>query len=102
MRSLGRLPMSTTVLSPCPEGWGRRSRRLHSSPQDATLHDHELARTLRALGEPASALMPLYAGSFRSLAEVEYVTARWVDWYNNRCLHGSHGIFAPIEFERLH
>ena len=33
---------------------------------------------------------------------VEYATAGWVDWYNNRRLHGSIGMLTPIEFETLH
>jgi putative transposase len=31
------------------------------------------------------------AGPGRTLAEVEYATAGWVDWYNNRRLNGSLG-----------
>jgi Integrase core domain len=29
---------------------------------------------------------------YKTLAEVEYATAGWVDWYNNRRLHGSLGM----------
>ena len=43
-----------------------------------------------------------HAGPSRSLADVEYATAGWVDWYNNRRLHGSLGMLTPIEFETLH
>jgi transposase InsO family protein len=28
-------------------------------------------------------------GPFKTLADVEYATAGWVDWYNQRRLHGS-------------
>ncbi|WP_420886896.1 transposase, partial [Brachybacterium muris] len=43
-----------------------------------------------------------HGGPFRTLADVEYATAGWVDWYNNRRLHGSLGMLTPIEFETLH
>jgi len=43
-----------------------------------------------------------HAGPYRTPADVEYATAGWVDWYNNRCLHGSLGMLTPIEFETLH
>ena len=31
-------------------------------------------------------------GPYKTLADVEYATAGWVDWYNNRRLHGSIGM----------
>jgi transposase InsO family protein len=33
---------------------------------------------------------------------VEFATAGWVDWYNQRRLHGSLGMMTPIEFENAH
>jgi putative transposase len=41
-------------------------------------------------------------GPFKTLAEVEYATAGWVDWYNQRRLHGSLGMISPVEFENAH
>ncbi len=38
-------------------------------------------------------------GAFKTLADVEYATAGWVDWYNHRRLHSSLGMVAPAEFE---
>ena len=29
-----------------------------------------------------------HAGPYKTLADVEYATAGWVDWYNHRRLHG--------------
>ena len=43
-----------------------------------------------------------HAGPYRNLADVEFATAGWVDWYDNRRLHGSLGMLTPIEFETLH
>ena len=31
-------------------------------------------------------------GPYKTLADVEYATASWVDWYNHRRLHGSLGM----------
>ena len=43
-----------------------------------------------------------HGGPFRTLADVEFATAGWVDWYNNRRLHDSPGILTPVEFETPH
>jgi putative transposase len=39
---------------------------------------------------------------YKTLADVEYATAGWVDWYNNRRLHSSLGFTPPIEYEQAH
>ncbi|AMM22746.1 transposase (plasmid) [Frondihabitans sp. PAMC 28766] len=41
-------------------------------------------------------------GPYRSIADVEFATAAWVDWYNNRRLHSSRGNVPPVEFEQAH
>ncbi len=41
-------------------------------------------------------------GPYKTLADVEYATASWVDWYNHRRLHGTLGMLAPIEFEQAY
>jgi transposase InsO family protein len=38
----------------------------------------------------------------KTIADVEYVTADWIDWYNNRRLHSSLGMMPPVEFEQAH
>jgi transposase InsO family protein len=39
---------------------------------------------------------------YKTIADVEYATAGWVDWYNNRRLHGSLGMVTPMEYEQAH
>ncbi len=41
-------------------------------------------------------------GPYKTLADVEYATAGWVDWYNNRRLHGTLGMMTPAEYETAH
>jgi putative transposase len=38
-------------------------------------------------------------GPWRGLDHVEYQTLEWVDWFNNRRLHGEIGMVPPMEFE---
>ncbi len=38
-------------------------------------------------------------GPYKTLADVEYATAAWVEWYNNDRLHSSLGYVPPVEFE---
>lgn len=39
---------------------------------------------------------------YKSVADVEYATVGWVDWYNNRRLHGFLGIVPPARYEQAH
>jgi transposase InsO family protein len=41
-------------------------------------------------------------GPFKTIADVEFATAGWVDWYNTRRLHSSLGYVPPAEFEQAH
>ncbi|GAA3076507.1 hypothetical protein GCM10010467_02930 [Actinocorallia glomerata] len=43
-----------------------------------------------------------HEGPFRKLADVEFATAGWVDWWNHQRLHSSIGDLTPIEYEQLH
>jgi putative transposase len=41
-------------------------------------------------------------GPYKTLADVEFATAGWVEWYNNTRLHSSIGMVPPAEFEQDH
>jgi putative transposase len=41
-------------------------------------------------------------GPWRSLEHVELATAKWVDWWNHKRLHGATGDIPPAEFEALY
>jgi transposase InsO family protein len=43
-----------------------------------------------------------HSSPYRTIGEVEYATAGWVDWYNNRRLHSTLGMTTPMEFEQAH
>ncbi|GAB3263583.1 hypothetical protein GCM10027425_28100 [Alteromonas gracilis] len=43
-----------------------------------------------------------HGGPYRTIGDVEYATAGWVDWYNNRRLHSSLAMMTPVEFEQAH
>jgi putative transposase len=43
-----------------------------------------------------------HSGPSKTIADVEYATAGWVDWYNNRRLHSSLGMVPPTEYEQAH
>jgi putative transposase len=43
-----------------------------------------------------------HRGPYRALADVEFATAGWVDWYNHRRLHSTLGNIPPVEYEQAH
>ena len=43
-----------------------------------------------------------HAGPYRTLADVEWATAGWVGWYNDKRLHSSLGYLTPNEHEAAH
>ena len=43
-----------------------------------------------------------HAGPYRTINDVEFAAAGWVDWYNNRRLHGSLGYLTQAEYETAH
>ena len=36
-----------------------------------------------------------HSGPYKTVADVEYATMAWVDWYNNRRLHSTLGMIPP-------
>jgi putative transposase len=40
-----------------------------------------------------------HRGPWRGLDDVEYATLEYIDWFNNRRLHGELGMLPPVEFE---
>ena len=40
-----------------------------------------------------------HQGPYKTIADVEYATAAWVDWYNCSRLHSSIGLIPPNEYE---
>ena len=43
-----------------------------------------------------------HPGAYKTIADVEWATAGWVDWCNNRRLHGSLSHVPPVEYEQEH
>ncbi|QGF23409.1 IS3 family transposase [Raineyella fluvialis] len=65
--------------------------------------DNALMETINGLYKAECIRTTIFhEGPYRTLADVEYATAGWVDWYNNRRLHGSLGMATPNEFENAH
>ena len=66
-------------------------------------YDNALMETINGLYK-AECIRTLvfHDGPYKTIADVEYATAGWVDWYNVRRLHGSLGNVPPVEFEQAH
>lgn len=43
-----------------------------------------------------------HPGPFKTLGDIEYATAGWVDWWNHRRLHSSIGQIPPAEHEQAY
>jgi putative transposase len=66
-------------------------------------YDNALMESLIGLFKTeAIASRVFHDGPFKTLADVEFTTMAWVDWWNNRRLHGTLGMLTPAEFETAH
>ena len=63
-------------------------------------YDNALMETINGLYKAECIRTTIFHdGPYKTIADVEYATAGWVDWYNYRRLHGSLGMVSPDEFE---
>lgn len=66
-------------------------------------YDNALMETINGLYKSECIRTTVFHdGPYKTIADVEYATSAWVDWYNQRRLHGSLGMMTPIEFETAH
>ena len=66
-------------------------------------YDNGLMETIIGLFKTVCITTSLFhKGPYKTLADVEYATAGWVDWHNHRRLHGSLGMLTPTEYEHAH
>ena len=66
-------------------------------------YDNALMETINGLYKAECIRTTVFHdGPYKTIADVEYATAGWVDWYNERRLHGSLGMMTPAEFETAH
>jgi putative transposase len=66
-------------------------------------YDNALMETINGLYKAECIRTTVFCGGpYKTIADVEYATAGWVEWYNNRRLHGSLGMMTPVEFEQAH
>ena len=71
---------------------------MHNGDGELTTEDHGPRI------EPPSSYKPIYVickrgETWRGLDDLEFATLEWVDWFNNRRLHGAIGYVPPAEFE---
>lgn len=66
-------------------------------------YDNALMETINGLYKAECIRTTVFHdGPYKTIGDVEYATAGWVDWYNNRRLHSSLGYVPPAEFENAH
>ena len=66
-------------------------------------YDNALMETINGLYKAECIRTTVFHdGPYRSIGDVEFATAGWVDWYNNRRLHGTLGMHTPVEYEDAH
>lgn len=63
-------------------------------------YDNALIETINGLYKAECVRTTIFHdGPYKTIADVEFATAGWVDWYNHRRLHGSLGMVSPDEYE---
>lgn len=63
-------------------------------------YDNALMETINGLYKTECIRTTVFHdGPYKTITDVEYATAGWVDWYNNRRLHGSLGMVSPKQYE---
>jgi putative transposase len=66
-------------------------------------YDNALMETINGLYKAECIRTTVFHdGPYKTIADVEYATAGWVDWYNNRRLHSTLGNIPPVEYEQAH
>ena len=66
-------------------------------------YDNALAESVNGLYKTECIRTTIFhSGPYRTISDVEFATAGWVDWYNNSRLHSSIGQIPPNQFETLH
>lgn len=66
-------------------------------------YDNALMETINGLYKTECIRTTVFHdGPYRTIGDVEFATAGWVDWYNTRRLHSSLGYATPAEFEHAH
>lgn len=66
----------------------------------ADAYDNALAESINGLYKTECLRTTIFHdGPFKTIADIEYATAGWVDWYNNRRLHSSLNYQSPAECE---
>jgi transposase InsO family protein len=66
-------------------------------------YDNALAETINGLFKTECLRTTIFhPGPFKTIADIEYATAGWVDWHNNRRLHSRLDYHSPAEYETAH
>ena len=66
-------------------------------------YDNALMETINGLYKAECIRTTVFHdGPYKTIADVEFATAGWVDWYNTRRLHSSLRYVSPAEFEQAH
>ena len=67
-------------------------------------YDNAMAEALNSLFKAECIRNPVMRtkGGWKSIGDVEIAVAEYVDWFNQRRLHGEIGLVTPAEFETNH